>query len=206
MNNDRTMLKAANAFWTPDVVMDNILRNGIVILDPEVKHLVTELDRRFMQMWAKVDFEKNHDVPQYPSAIERIRSTPVREEPYVKPTPQLQRGDIIMLTKEHMVYASIPEHFIYSNRRGSWELTNSNVQLVGNFEYLQGKYIVISTSSKGGGTGHGPHDVYPDGWNVVCQSECGAHEVSFYQSGCFTAMITNILPIGKATVKLVIEQ
>ena len=60
-----------------------------------------------------------------------------------------------------------------------------------------GEFLVVKTSLEGGGTGMGPHDVYPDGHHVICKrlnvdgtyNEDG-EEISFYQSGSFTAMIT----------------
>lgn len=58
-----------------------------------------------------------------------------------------------------------------------------------------GEYVVFKTAMKGGGRGHGPYDIYPDGANVTCKKlkkgkwdEKGL-EISFYQSGAFTATI-----------------
>ena len=53
----------------------------------------------------------------------------------------------------------------------------------------------------GGGTGHGPGDVYYDGWHITAlrlrehrlDSEW---EISFYQTGSFTAMI----PVGEIVI------
>lgn len=112
----------------------------------------------------------------------------------------LQEGDVIELTADHKVYADVPHHFVYANRKGDFSLTQHNVQLSGDFEYLQGRYIVIKTGVTGGGTGHGANDVYPDGYKVTCKREDEEYTVSFYQSGCFTAMIKNIEPIAKATL------
>lgn len=59
----------------------------------------------------------------------------------------------------------------------------------------EGEYLVIKTDFCGGGTGHGQHDIYPDGHNVTCKKlrdgkyDADGFEVSFYQSGSFTAMI-----------------
>lgn len=55
----------------------------------------------------------------------------------------------------------------------------------------EGIYRVTATAMTGGGTGHGPHDIYPDGHQltlmrerdgVIDWSEKPKH---FYQSGCF---------------------
>lgn len=119
----------------------------------------------------------------------------------------LKEGDIIELTEEHTVYAYVPKHFVYDNYKGDFELTKTNVSLKGELSYLQGKYVVTKTAMTGGGTGHGPHDVYPDGHKVTCEStDDNKRIVSFYQSGCFTAMITDIKPIGKAKLSWVVEE
>ena len=114
----------------------------------------------------------------------------------------LQEGDVIELKAGMKVYANIPEHFVYENRKGSFSLTRHDVILGGEFEYLCGKYIVYKTTFDGGGTGHGVNDVYPDGHHVFCMKADDENvKVDFYQSGCFTAMIENIEPVGKATLK-----
>ena len=111
----------------------------------------------------------------------------------------LKEGDVIELKDGMRVYADIPEHFVYCNRRGSYKMTHHEVTLGGNFDYLCGKYIVYKTTADGGGTGHGPHDIFSDGHHVFCvKSDDKNVRVDFYQSGCFTAMIENIKPIGKA--------
>jgi hypothetical protein len=70
-----------------------------------------------------------------------------------------------------------------------------------------GEFVVIKTRLEGGGTGHGHYDVYPDGYKVYCKKlkdgkfDKDGTEVSFYQSGSFTAMIENIAPIRKMQAK-----
>jgi hypothetical protein len=114
----------------------------------------------------------------------------------------LEEGDVIELTEGLRVYANIPEHFVYSNRKGSFALTRHDVALGGEFEYLCGKYIVYKTTFDGGGTGHGSNDIYPDGHHVFClKSDDENIKVDFYQSGCFTATIKDIEPVGKAVLK-----
>lgn len=55
-----------------------------------------------------------------------------------------------------------------------------------------GEYIVVETAMTGGGTGHGPGDVYPDGWHITAKKlkngkfDKDGLKISFYQSGCFT--------------------
>jgi len=113
----------------------------------------------------------------------------------------LQAGDIIELKEGHKVYAQVPEHFLYQNRKGCFELARGVVTIGGELAYLAGKYVVTQTTYDGGGSGMDPHDVYPDGHHVYCQRLEDRVEVDFYQSGCFSAMITDIEPVGKAVLQ-----
>lgn len=113
----------------------------------------------------------------------------------------LQPGDVFMLTQEHVVRAEVPEHFLYENRKGVFDkLSYGTVELKDpNFEYLRGKYIVTYAGLSGGGTGHGPHDVYPDGWCINAQKADNPNiKISFYQSGCFNCKNEGIKAIGRA--------
>ena len=112
---------------------------------------------------------------------------------------KLREGDIIALEEGHKVYADVPRHFVYSNKKGDFSRTHEDVKIGGDFSYLAGRYVVYKTASEGGGTGHGPHDIFPDGHHVYCE-RIGKPptRVDFYQSGCFTAMIEDIKPIGTA--------
>jgi len=119
----------------------------------------------------------------------------------------LKEGDIIELKEGHTVYADIPEHFVYGNRKGSFKLTHNDVCIGGELIYLAGRYVVYKTSYDGGGTGHGPHDIYPDGHHVFCERlDDRKVKVDFYQSGCFTAMIKDIGPISRASRQWVVEE
>jgi hypothetical protein len=115
----------------------------------------------------------------------------------------LAEGDVIEIKSEHKVYAMVPQHFIYSNKKGCFDLACS-VVIVGNFDYLAGTYIVIKTNMEGGSTGR---DSYPDGHRVYCvKADDKDRKIDFYQSGFFSAMITEIEPIGKAELKWVIAE
>ncbi len=119
----------------------------------------------------------------------------------IKTSTFLQEGDIINIKEGHTVYAEVPKHFIYSNCKGDFSLSKSNICITGELKYLAGKYIVIKTAMDGGGQGHGPGDIYPDGYHVYCEcADPGKRGtfIDFYQSGSFNAMIEKILPIGKA--------
>lgn len=83
---------------------------------------------------------------------------------------KLTEGDIIEIKEGHEVYAHVPMHFLYSNKKGSFKTDRGHVKIAGELSYLAGKYVVYKTSIDGGGTGHGPHDVYPDGHHVFCEA------------------------------------
>lgn len=114
---------------------------------------------------------------------------------------KLIEGDVIEIKAEHKVYAYVPEHFVYGNKKGCFDLTHTAITINDEFSYFEGKYIVVKTAFDGGGTGHGPHDVYPDGHHVFCVKEDDDKvKIDFYQSGSFTAMIEDIEPVGKASL------
>jgi hypothetical protein len=50
------------------------------------------------------------------------------------------------------------------------------------------RWSVSEVKLTGGGTAHGPHDVYPDGHHVKAENQKGM-TLEFYQSGCFTGVI-----------------
>lgn len=113
----------------------------------------------------------------------------------------LEEGDIIELKEGMRVYAEVPEHFLYSNRRGVFDRTShGEIDIGGSLGYFAGRYVVYKTAMEGGGTGHGPHDVYPDGHHVYAQKlDNPSVRVDFYQSGSFTAMLLKLKAVGKAT-------
>ena len=122
-----------------------------------------------------------------------------------KRSSSLKEGDIIEIEKGFTVYMELPQHFVYSNRVGVFDKTgNATVKVGDSFngmdtDFLIGKYIVTGTSFEGGGTGMGPHDVYPSGHHVYCEKvNNNKIKVDFYQSGCFTAMNTSVKVVGKA--------
>lgn len=81
---------------------------------------------------------------------------------------------------------------------GSSDLTRANAE-----------YVVIDAKMQGGGTGHGPHDVFPDGWYVVAKRlkkgrkwDPKGEEITLYMTGCFTNLIPpeEISIVGKMSV------
>jgi hypothetical protein len=63
-----------------------------------------------------------------------------------------------------------------------------------------GRYVAYKTTYDGGGTGHGMHDIYPDGHHVWCEEldAVKPRRFNFYQSGCFRNMLPDIKPVGRA--------
>jgi hypothetical protein len=116
----------------------------------------------------------------------------------------LQEGDIIEIKEGHKIYADIPEHFVYENKKGSFKLTHNDIKVEGELKYFVGKYIVYKTTNDGGGMGSSINDFYPDGHHVFCERLDNFEvKIDFYQSGSFTAMIKDINPIGRAKRTLV---
>lgn len=118
----------------------------------------------------------------------------------------LQEGDVIDISYGRSVYADVPRHFVYSDCKGDFALTHALVNISGELSYFAGEYIVVKTVMDGGGTGHGPHDLYPDGHHVYCERTHDRMKIDFYQTGCFTAMITDIEPHARAVRRWVKEK
>ena len=47
-----------DVFWHDDEIMQEFFDKGVDIQDEKVLHLVKELDRRFIQLWDKVKYER----------------------------------------------------------------------------------------------------------------------------------------------------
>jgi len=112
----------------------------------------------------------------------------------------VKAGDVILIENGHKIYAKVPKHFVEQDEEGNFSLTTTDVRVGGNFAYLAGKYIVTHTALDGGGSSH--DGGYPDGHHVFCTSvDKAQHKISFYQSGCFTAMIEDVQVVGSAELK-----
>lgn len=110
--------------------------------------------------------------------------------------PLLKAGDVIELKDGHRVNADVPQHFLYSNRRGCWDIEHAGVTICPMLEHLRGRYVVINTTVDGGGHSH--DGGYPDGHHVWCQHLQLGHRVDFWQTGYFNTLIPDIKPIGRA--------
>lgn len=120
----------------------------------------------------------------------------------------LQEGDIIELDERHRVYHTRKVNF-YGGKTGTCHTETS----IKDFPELKGRYLVERVTLDGGGTGHGPHDVYPDGHHVYCTKleyikdrnsgeliapRLTKTQVDFYQSGCFSIILNDVKVIGSA--------
>lgn len=129
----------------------------------------------------------------------------------------LKVGDVFELKPGMETYMYLPEKFVYQNKPDSEDFTLTNIRVGENIysvsrkevfdtSILLGEYVVETAHLTGGGTGHGPHDVYPDGWHISARKlKNGKYDPEgmialFYQSGCFTAMNVNV-PVIK-TMKM----
>lgn len=112
----------------------------------------------------------------------------------------LKEGDVIHISEGHVVYTGIPEHFAYRNRVGVFDKLATREIRIGTKEhgfdtsYLCGKYIVIKEYYDGGSS------FMPNGHKVYAKHVKLPIEISFYETGYFTAVNENIEPIGKATL------
>ena len=81
------------------------------------------------------------------------------------------------------------------------QIQKSTINPQFHYVFEEGEFVVIDTREEGGGTGMGPHDVYPDGHHVFCKRlkngeyDENGEEVNFYQTGSFTCMIEDIKPV-----------
>ena len=124
----------------------------------------------------------------------------------------LREGDVFEIERGDRVYVDLPGHLWPKNysravddmvadwRVGRCEVTVGDELRGGPSDFLLGKYVVTGTSLSGGGTGMGPHDVYPDGHHVKAQHVVHSNlKIEFYQSGSFTCKLQNKSAIGRAT-------
>jgi hypothetical protein len=86
---------------------------------------------------------------------------------------------------------------------------------IGSYNLARGKasFVVETARSQGGGIGHGPNDVYPDGWYVEARrlTEDGKYDsegevIRFYQTGCFNCMVENPEIVGKMKMSFAREK
>lgn len=128
----------------------------------------------------------------------------------------LHIGDVFSIVEGDVVYAKIPEKFVYVNsKKGT--LTDHDIkvgeslkssyypkEIMYTYDYV-GDYVVTSAIFTGGGGGMGMngYESYSDGWKVYAKKlkngkwDDKGLEISFYQSGSFTAMIKRKIPVIK---------
>ncbi len=85
---------------------------------------------------------------------------------------------------------------VTSNRFMLWRPSKNGVYHLSSGPHPVGnEWLVVNVAQTGGGTGHGPHDVYPDGHEVTVQMLNYGNQpdpgftLQFYQTGCFTNLV-----------------
>lgn len=94
-------------------------------------------------------------------------------------------------TRLHFDHTSRSTVHWTERREDGWERSRTDVldlSVEDPDAVAQEPFTVLHAGLYGGGTGHGPHDVYPDGWQVVARGESG-RIVRFSQSGCFVGLV-----------------
>lgn len=118
-------------------------------------------------------------------------------------------------TKKHPVtsYVNEDERVSLAAKSGKVPPKTRTVEL-GAYDVsrAKAKFVVEKANMQGGGTGHGPGDVYPDGWHVVARrlNDNGTYDqngelIQFYMSGCFICMVEpkNVRIVGKMQLRFV---
>ena len=113
------------------------------------------------------------------------RFQPGHQRPRAAAPPLPKKGDVIEFSREMGLHDATREH-------------------IGNPDF-SGRWVVVEAGMGGGGHGHGPNDVYPDGWRVQVRRVRDDGSVSgcmfsFYMSGAFTNLIdpSHVQVVGKA--------
>lgn len=117
-----------------------------------------------------------------------------------RPTAEGIASEILKLTKKYSDFDSV----IIDKKLlvAAICLPQHKSDILDTKKYL-GEYVVYQTSKEGGGTGHGPNDVYPDGHLVKAiklnngKFDKRGLKISFYQTGSFTAMNEDVPVIRK---------
>lgn len=58
-------LRSKDAFWHDSDIVELLKKDLKYLNEEELRTLVSELDRRFMQLWDKVVFEREHELVDY---------------------------------------------------------------------------------------------------------------------------------------------
>lgn len=119
-------------------------------------------------------------------------------------------------TTKHPVtfYVSEDERLALAAKSGKVPPKTRTVELgAHDVSRAKAKFVVEAANMQGGGsTGHGPGDVYPDGWHVRARrlDNNGTYDpngevIQFYMSGCFTCMVEpkDVQVVGKMQLRFV---
>ena len=133
-------------------------------------------------------------------------------DPNWKPPPELRKGDVVRLDVGFKVYAErafTVERWVDVDATTRKKVTTHRSRETETtiLEGEAGEYVVVRVGMQGGGTGMGPHDVYPSGWYVRLRKlgpdgryDENGHKVAFYQSGCFTVQHDEPIPVVRKLV------
>lgn len=112
----------------------------------------------------------------------------------------LKEGDVIFIEYGDTFYIELPSHFF--GDIGCWDIVQDKIVVNSKFDWLKGDYIVYKTNLEGGGKGYRFNDNYPNGHCVYCiKANNNNIKMKFYQTGCFTAMMPNMRPVGRADIE-----
>ena len=163
------------------MTMKDFLKIGDVILLGAGMKVYTQVPERFVYDNHKISDEKtNHGIKIDDVLVNNINIS----------------NDMKVLAKDIVDNFSFRLGFEL-NQNDALRFIESNITTPSENRFVveSGEFVVLDTKMEGGGTGHGPHDVYPDGHHVFCKRmkdgkyDKNGVEVDFYQSGSFTAMI-----------------
>jgi spermidine synthase len=129
----------------------------------------------------------------------------------------LRVGDIFLIEKGQLLYAAGGDEVRAGEPTEHQEYTQDKIVVKGREYFFKnylktvqhvipkvGEYTVLATEYGGGSRGGGMngHDDYPDGHKVTAKPVKGrGPKVSFYQTGCFTAMLESPKLVKKAVGK-----
>lgn len=95
-------------------------------------------------------------------------------------------------------------NFVYQNTEEIRSEDSKNEKFILN----PGIFVVVEAKLTGGGTGHGKHDIYPDGWEITAKrlKEDGSYdsdseEIKFFQSGSFAHLVNVNIPVLRTMKK-----
>ena len=118
-------------------------------------------------------------------------------------------------TKKHPVtsYVSEDERVTVAAKSGKVPSKTRTVELGAHDpDRARAKFVIETANMEGGGTGHGPHDVYPNGWHIKARrlNNDGTYNpngevIRFFMTGWFGCMVDpkDVRVVGKMQMRFV---